>query len=818
MNRSITQIFKASCYLQAGSVVIAFMTSLVVSSAALNAAEPLHERIDQLIDSANRHIGVATDANVSDIGIVDDATFLRRVFLDLNGVIPTADQARVFLADKDPAKREKLVDQLLSNPRYAQHMADVFDVMLMERRTDKHVKRAGWRNYLVEAFITNKPYHELVGEIMAADGANLKTRDRGAFYLNREGEPNLLTRDIGRIFFGRDLQCAQCHDHPNVDDLRQSEYYGLFAFLNRTSLFTDKKKVVSLSEKAEGGTPYKSVFTKASFTTDPVIPGGKPIIEPTLETNALYKVKPAKGVRAVPTFSRRNQLAVELANGNNPAFRRNIVNRLWAHTMGRGLVHPVDMMHASNPPSHPQVLDLLADDFATMKFDIKAMLRELVLTKTYQRPLDLPTVMPVADATQLVDQLKSLQAQREKLKRHLNDSYDQLDDADEALVKSAKSTESARSEWSKLNKTFNDARKAAEPAARSLATTKQQLAAKGTLKDAVETAMAKAKQAAAMLANDSGVTQSVAILETRAKQLVGEMATLNKTQQKQAALAKVATAKVTSIRRQAEDARSKLTDADQAFEKVRSSFDTTLETHNAHTTALVMIDRRIKLVQAKIEYSQGDGESLEIARSEVTNGLSRRTTLRPLKPLTPEQLAWSMMQSAGVIDAYRRSLPAELKKTNADAANKATAAARKKDKDAPAVSPLPITPATIEQGLTNKLAGSVRGFVSLFAGAGGQPQDTFFATADQALYLSNSSMLKGWLAPSGGYLIDRLNKTVDVKQLTNELYLSVFTRFPTNAEVEDVAEYLKGRDADRITALQEIAWALMTSVEFRFCR
>lgn len=791
---------------------------VLIANQSLFADALLRDRIDRLINDGNRPAGAKLKTGGIDSRVVDDGTFLRRIYLDLNGVIPSANQTRAFLADKNPAKREQLVDQLLVGTRYHQHMADVFDVMLMERRADSHIKRGPWRAYLVESFEKNKPYNVLVGEIMAADGAVPKTRHRAAFYLNREGEPNLLTRDIGRIFFGRDLQCAQCHDHPNVDDLRQSEYYGLFAFVNRSSLFTDKKKVVSLAEKADGNANYKSVFTKASYTANPATPGSKPIAEPKLDSKTLYKVKPAKGVRSVPTFSRRNQLAVELAKGNSQAFRRNISNRLWALVMGRGLVYPVDMMHASNPPSNPKLLNLLADEFAAMNFDIKAMLRELVLTKAYQRPLDLPDALAKADIKQLDEQLSLVRAQRANFNDQLMKSYDQLDDADEALIKSGKALTALKVESSKLNKALAGVQKAAAPATKALATTQQQLTAKAKLKDAIDAAMAKAKTAATMLAQESAITKSVTLLETRAKQIVSEMTTLGKTHSKQTAAAKAATAKVTDVRTKADAARAKLAEANQSLIQVRSKFDTTLEAHNAHASALAMTDRAIKQTEAEIAYSQGKGESHEIARRLVAGGLSNRSALRPLKPLTPEQLAWSMMQAAGVVDAYRRNLPADLKKKADDIANKATAAARKLDKKAPPIAPKPVTPAAIEQGLTDKLAGSVGGFVSLFAAAGGQPQDTFFSTVDQALYFLNSSTLKSWLAPSGGYLIDRMNKQTDTKLLTQDLYLSVMTRFPTDNEINDVAEYLKGREKDRVAALQEMAWALMTTVEFRFCR
>ncbi|MBI3875842.1 MAG: DUF1549 domain-containing protein, partial [Verrucomicrobia bacterium] len=136
---------------------------------------------------------------------------MRRVHLDLIGRIPSADEARAFFADVSPDKRAKLVDRLLASPGHARQMATVFDVMLMERRPEKSVKAAEWQQWLFNSFATNKPYNELAREILAADGSDEKLRVASRFYLDRDAEQNLLARDTGRIFFGKDLACAQCH-------------------------------------------------------------------------------------------------------------------------------------------------------------------------------------------------------------------------------------------------------------------------------------------------------------------------------------------------------------------------------------------------------------------------------------------------------------------------------------------------------------------------------------------------------------------------------------------------------------------------------
>ncbi|HLQ43439.1 MAG TPA: DUF1549 domain-containing protein, partial [Planctomycetaceae bacterium] len=228
----------------------------VFSATPADAAEPLHQRIDQLISAAP--FGPLAP-------VCSDAEFIRRVSLDLNGMQPTGVETKAFLDDPAPEKRPKLIDKLLASPRFARHMANTFDVMLMERRADSNVPGPEWQKFLYESFLANKPYDQLVREIVATDGVDPATRPAAKFFLDRTAEPNLMTRDIGRLFFGRDLQCAQCHDSPLVDDFKQVEYYGLQAFVARTVMFNDEPaKKQMLGEKAEGDIAFTSVFTKES--------------------------------------------------------------------------------------------------------------------------------------------------------------------------------------------------------------------------------------------------------------------------------------------------------------------------------------------------------------------------------------------------------------------------------------------------------------------------------------------------------------------------------------------------------------------------
>lgn len=384
---------------------LAAICVLISTLAPAWAETPLHERIDSLIAAGFE--GYESQA----APLADDAEFLRRACLDLRGCIPTAVEVRAFLADKSPGKREKLIDSLLASPDYARRMTHHFDVLLNERRKDVKVTRAEWEKYLHDTFASNKPYDAFVREILSADGVDPEKRAPAKFFLDRDFEPNLVTRDISRLFLGRNLQCAQCHDHPIVEAYKQEHYFGIYAFLNRSYLFPKANLPTAvIAEKAEGDVNFMSVFdkTKTQKFTTPHMPGGKPIAEPKLEKGKEYTVAPTKPtIRPVPVFSRRAQLAVSLTAERD--FARAAVNRFWAYMQGRGIVHPLDFDHPENPPSHPELLDVMTDEFIAHKFDVKWLLREIALSKTYQRSSVVPVDLKEAPADRyLVASLKPL--------------------------------------------------------------------------------------------------------------------------------------------------------------------------------------------------------------------------------------------------------------------------------------------------------------------------------------------------------------------------------------------------------------------------
>jgi hypothetical protein len=357
---------------------------LLAAACATPAAggDRLSERIDALIAAGHKDYAQAAAP------VAADDEFLRRVTLDLIGRVPSATEARTFFADRSPFKRVRVIDALLASPESARRLQQYLDVALMDRRADAKVPRAAWVEFLRGSFAADKPYDVLVREILSADGADPQVRGAAKFFLDRDLDPQLVTRDIGRLFLGRNIQCSQCHDHPLVEDYKQADYYGIQAFFNRAFLFPNAQAPTAvIAEKAEGEVTFTSVFDKAKVqkTTAPRVPGLTPLADVKLDKGKEYVVAPAKDVKPVPGYSRFARLAAAITSGDNPAFRRTAANRWWAFLMGRGLVHPLDQDHSGNAPSHPELLDLLADEFAAHRFDVKWLLREIALSQTYQR-------------------------------------------------------------------------------------------------------------------------------------------------------------------------------------------------------------------------------------------------------------------------------------------------------------------------------------------------------------------------------------------------------------------------------------------------
>jgi hypothetical protein len=474
-------------------------------------------QIDRLLDEAHS-IGKSLPAS--------DAEFMRRASLALSGVIPTAAQARAFLTDTAPDKRARFIDQLLASPEYVRWMTVRLDVTLMERRGEKHVKVAEWRAYLEESVSANKPWDQLVREILSYDGADEKTRGMGRWLLEREGDPNALTRDVARIFLGRDMACAQCHDHPRIPEYLQRDYYGLQAFFCRTSLFqVEESKPGLLAEKPEGEATFTSVFTKVSGSTRPRLLAETELPDPVIAPADIWVVPPDpkdKNKRPIPKFSRRAQLATVLGDGHHPAFRRNIANRLWAFMFGRSLVEPLDLHHAGNPATNPALMDLLTDGIAALKFDMKAFLRELALTRTFQQSMELPIPTPEI-AERVTGRIPALEEEAKALTEVATQADEGFDSARKAMLQAQRDAEPIASEWKKQEASLAETRKAADAATAEMKKVEEGLVTKREAQKILAEAIAKATEALAKAPEIAELAQAAKVFQAKADQKANEI-------------------------------------------------------------------------------------------------------------------------------------------------------------------------------------------------------------------------------------------------------------------------------------------------------
>ena len=204
--------------------------------------------------------------------------------------------------------------------------------------------------------------------------------------------PDQATRDVGRLLLGMDLQCARCHDHPLIKDYKQADYFGLFAFLKQTRPLAHPKtkQALLVEQPLAGKVDFESVFAPGPQATGPRLPGGSQFDVPQFAAGAEFEVPAEDGVPGVPKFRARALLAAELTAPANTQFARTSVNRFWFLLMGRGLVHPLDLDHSDNPPSHPELLARLTDEFVRHDFDLKWLLREIALSESFGRSSLLP--------------------------------------------------------------------------------------------------------------------------------------------------------------------------------------------------------------------------------------------------------------------------------------------------------------------------------------------------------------------------------------------------------------------------------------------
>lgn len=350
--------------------------------------------LDPLLAAAWKKAGITPSARA------DDATFLRRAYIDIAGTIPPAEVTKAFLEDPAPDKRAKLVDRLVASPEYAEHWMNYWDDVLMGRAAKAlvDVDRVAFRQWLRDRFAANARWDRIVTDLVAATGKNGdgSPRTKGPVSgmpvpAETDSEPNIddgrpvngavnftlrfvqAPQDLGgtasRIFLGTQIQCAQCHDHK-TEAWKQEDF-------RRFSSGFLRVKIDPIDPKKTGGASRRVVLEDAS----------RPLARLTKSADSapLAAAKPTAldGTSVDKGSDTRKALAAWMTSKQNPWFAKAFVNRMWGHFLGRGFADPVDDMRPSNPTSAPEILDGLAADFAAHDFDVAYLVRTICASPAY---------------------------------------------------------------------------------------------------------------------------------------------------------------------------------------------------------------------------------------------------------------------------------------------------------------------------------------------------------------------------------------------------------------------------------------------------
>ncbi len=321
------------------------------------AALPRNNFIDELVWDGLQRLGLTASEPAP------DHKFLRRVFVDIIGRIPTADEARAFLDDPDPRRREKLVDALLRSPEYAEHWANKWVDLLRPNPYRVGIKATlNYDAWIRDAFRRNLPYDEFVRALVTAEGSTF--RDGAVTLFRDRREPDELATIVSQLFLGIRLECAKCHHHP-FEVYGQEDFYSFAAYFAKVG-----RKGTGLSPPISGSEEF-------------IYAGAKGEVRHPL-TGEVLPPRPLFGnAEVAEDRDPRQTLARWMTSRDNPSFAQTMANRVWADLMGRGLVEPVDDLRATNPPVNAPLLEALGRDFAEHHYDIQHLIRQIVLSHAY---------------------------------------------------------------------------------------------------------------------------------------------------------------------------------------------------------------------------------------------------------------------------------------------------------------------------------------------------------------------------------------------------------------------------------------------------
>lgn len=447
------------CWIWASGPLFVCLSAIVFSGQTLGQSLGQIDNLHQRIDGA-----AAADMPWLMAGPAMETQQLRRLSLDLRNTVPSLEEIDAYLAEPVEGRWARWVEKFLADPLHRERMVDWYDKTLLQRRAYQHVDRATWIAFLRSSVDSNTPLDTLLRGIVQSPWWNKTARAQQRFFLERGGDSHAIARDVGRVFFGKDMQCAQCHDHPQIEDYLQIDYHGLLAYVSAGSLAEGKtldekgaeQKLQMYIEKAAGDAPFESVFNKGvPFRSATRAPGQAEHFEPYAAPDDRYEPAPREGsfggLASAPVQSRRALLAGQL-QASNRAFSENWANRLWALMFGRGLVHPLDMQHFDNPPSNPELLKILTDSLVESKFDATTILRQIALSETYKRGRSMP-IYALVDARGVVQvQAPEAVAWRTQLTEALVAAKSQIEAAEAVWKEKQTAYETAANAWREVQK------------------------------------------------------------------------------------------------------------------------------------------------------------------------------------------------------------------------------------------------------------------------------------------------------------------------------------------------------------------------------
>src|SRR5688572_4108329 len=310
--------------------------------------------------------------------VCTDAEFVRRVYLDLTGLPPASEVARAFIDDKaeSRAKREKLVGELIGTRDFVKNWANRW-ADLLQCNSESLGQKGLWmfRNWIEQSVTENKPYDKMVRELLTAEGSCYE--NPAVNYMRVLREPGKITEDVSQTFLGVRFNCNKCHDHP-FEKWTQNQYYEFGAYFAQVSIkrgFLGKEVIRNNTGDATPVTGEEIVYRNYA--------GGE-VKHPKTDMAVAPKVPFGEAKEPPADTDRREPFVEWLTSADNPLFAKSMANRVWSYFFGKGIIDPVDDIRASNPPSNPELLDALTDEFLKNKFDVKKLIRTICQSRTYQ--------------------------------------------------------------------------------------------------------------------------------------------------------------------------------------------------------------------------------------------------------------------------------------------------------------------------------------------------------------------------------------------------------------------------------------------------